>query len=353
MTTPRIAVYGASGYTGKLVVAELVRRGMTPVLVGRNLDRLHAIDAPGVDRRRADVGDHAALVQAFTGCDAVINCAGPFTVAGLSVVRAAITARCQYVDIAGEQLYLQQIFDTVGAEAETAGVTVVPSLNDDGLPSDLLAALVAERVGPVRDLVLGLQLVRSSAPPTRGTLRSALANLDTFTTGGLGYDGGRWDQSIPAYRTSFTFLDGVPVPVVKFPLPAVVTVPRHVPALHVEGVTTADVVAAFAAVTPELIATLPEGPPADSRRDARWIIVVEATGEDDRQARGIVHGTDMQGITAVIAVEGARRLVADSTKPGVLAPAQAFDPAGFLDFLTAYGVHWSVSQGLAEGPVRS
>lgn len=49
-------MYGAGGYTGKLVVAELIRRGITPVLVGRNLGRLAAVDAPGADRRRADSG---------------------------------------------------------------------------------------------------------------------------------------------------------------------------------------------------------------------------------------------------------------------------------------------------------
>jgi short subunit dehydrogenase-like uncharacterized protein len=338
-----IAVYGASGYTGKLVVAELIRRGFTVVLAGRNLDRLAAVNAPGADRRRADTDDHDGLVRAFEGCDAVINCAGPFSLAGFAVVRAAIAAGCHYVDIAGEQTYLQQVFDSLGPDAAAAGVAVVPSLNDDGLPSDLLASLVAAQVEPVRELVIGLQLVPGSAPPTRGTLRSALANLDTFSSGGLGYYDGRWDPGIPSNRKSLRFLDGPAVPVVKFPLPAVVTVPRHVPARRVEGVTTADVVSAFAAVTPELIESLPEGPPAASRDEARWILVVEAVGADGRTARGVVHGADMQGITAVIAVEGARRLVADGTKSGVLAPAQVYDPADFLDHLAAHGVRWSIT----------
>jgi short subunit dehydrogenase-like uncharacterized protein len=340
--TLKIAVYGAPGYTGKLVVAELARRGITAVLVGRNPDRLAAVVSPGTARRIADSRDHDALVGAFGDCDAVINCAGPFAPAGLSVVRAAIAAGCQYVDIAGEQLYLQRVFDTLGPEAEAAGVAVVPALNDDALPSDLLASLVAARVAPVRELVIGIELLRGSASPTRGTLRSALANLDTFSNGGLGYADGRWDLGVPAYRSSFRFLAEEAVPVVKFPLPAVVTVPRHVPARHVEGVSTADLAPGFAGLTPELIESLPEGPLADSRQETRWIIAVEAVGEDGRPARGIVHGADLQGSTAVIAVEGARRLVADGTKSGVLAPTQAFDPADFLAYLTGHGVNWSV-----------
>ncbi len=70
--------------------------------------------------------------------------------------------------------------------------------------------------------------------------------------------------------------------------------------------------------------------------------MVEATSESGRPARGVVQGTDMQGSTAVIAVESARRLVADGARPGVLAPAQAYRPVDFLEFLVRHGVQWSV-----------
>lgn len=46
--------------------------------------------------------------------------------------------------------------------------------------------------------------------------------------------------------------------------------------------------------------------------------------------RGAVEGTDGYGMTAIIAVEAARRLVADGARTGVLAPSQAFDPESFL-----------------------
>jgi hypothetical protein len=47
----------------------------------------------------------------------------------------------------------------------------------------------------------------------------------------------------------------------------------------------------------------------------------------------------------VIAVEAARRLVADGAGPGVLAPAQAYDPAGFLAFLAPRGISWTIVRG--------
>lgn len=353
----RIAVFGAGGYTGKLVLAELNRRDIDTVLVGRSTERLtEAASRAGLGTvpasvRQAAAEDHTVLVHAFRDCSAVINCAGPFVLSGGAVVRAALAAGCHYVDTSGEQRHLDRTFTAFGGPAEKAGVTVVPGTNDDGLPSDLLAHLVAERVGPVRELVIGLDVDSGDAMPSRGTIRSGLENIDTFTTGGLGFEEGRWHTDIAARSTALTFPGGAgPIPVAKFPLPAVVTVPRHVKARRVEGVANARLVAALAGLTPAVINAVPEGPPADSRRKARWMITVEALGEDGSHARGVIHGTDMQGTTALIAVESAHRLVADGAAAGVLAPSQAYVPADFLRFLGRYGVQWSVDgPGTAVG----
>lgn len=343
----KVAVYGASGYTGGLVLAELARRGIPAVLVGRDPERLRAAAAaagrPTAETATASLDDPAALAEAFAGCAAVINCAGPFITFGEPVVRAAITAGCHYVDISGEQLYFQRVFEQFGRAAADAGVTVVPGANDDGLPSSLIAHLTAERVAPVGELVIAIDLSRSEAAPSRGTLRSALASLATFRDGGLSYDDGAWRPDVPLRRETLTFPgEREPVPVVKFPLPGVATIPRHVRASHVEAVARSVLVEAFSQITPELIDAVPDGPSAASRAATRWTIVAEATGTDGRRARGVVSGPDSYGATAVIAVESARLLAGRGARPGVLAPAQAFDPAGFLDFLTRYQASWSI-----------
>lgn len=342
----KIAVCGASGYTGRLVLAELAKRRLLAVPVGRSLERLRAAAAaagvPAAEPVLADLDD-PALADAFAGCAAVINCAGPFIAAGERVVQAALVAGCHYVDIAGEQLYLRRIFCRFGEEAADAGVTVVPGANDDALPSSLIAHLAAERVMPVGDLVIALDLSRSGAPPSRGTLRSALANLASFRSGGLSYEDGTWRPDMPARRESFTFPgEPGPVPVVKFPLPGVATIPRHVCASHVEAVAKATLVEAFSHISPELIGAVPEGPSEASRNATRWTVVAEATGTDGRRARGVVSGPDTYGATAVIAVECAWRLTGQAQKAGVLAPAEAFDPTDFLDFLTRHRASWSI-----------
>jgi short subunit dehydrogenase-like uncharacterized protein len=347
----KIAVYGASGYQGRLVLAVLARRGIETVLAGRSLARLAAsaaaVGLPDAERRVADTADHDALMTAFHGCDGVINCAGPFTASGEAVVRAAIAAGCHYVDTSGEQLYVKKVFDIFAAEAENTGVTVVPAANDGCVPVDLMARLLADRLGSVEAIITTHVVVGGGM--SRGSLRSLVATMDAIKAGGVVYDNGDWRAGLPAGRTAVRLPgQAEATPVMGFPVSEVVTIPRHIRVRHVEGLTEAALGDRLnAPLTPEIIESLPEGPDEDSRRTQRFTYVLDATGTDGRDARGIVQGPDTYGTTAVIAVEAARRLVAEPAKPGVLAPSQAFDPAAFLDFLVPHGVERTIEDSPA------
>lgn len=343
-----IAVYGASGYQAKLVLTELRRRCIDVVLVGRDGERLRqaaaTVDLVGSQRRVAGLVDHSALVMSFAQCDAVINCAGPFTGRGDAVVRAAIDARCHYVDTAGEQLYLKTIFDTFASEAERCGVTVVPATNDGCLPGDLLAHLVTEQVPSIDEITVSHLIVGGGAP-SRGSLRSALHTIDALSTGGLTYDHGEWRAGLPARHTSVLFPGtSEPTEMAAFPLAEVVTIPQHAQVDHVEGLVEATLsVRLSTPISPPVIDAMPDGPTGQARRTQRFSCVIDATTADGQAIRGLVQGNDTYGTTAAIAVEAARRLAADGAKPGVLAPAQAFDAADFLEFLMLHGLRWSIS----------
>lgn len=344
----KIAVYGASGYQGKLVLAELARRDIDVRLVGRDATRLReaatTVGTVDAEQRVADTDDHDRLMAAFRGCDAVINCAGPFTSSGPVVVRAAIAAGCHYVDTAGEQLYTKAIFDNFAGEAERAGVTVVPATNDGCVPGDLIAHLLAERVQPLEEITVS-HFITGGAGFSRGSLRSAAATIDAIKAGGLTYDNGDWHTGAPARHTKVALPDTPqPIDVVKCPLSEVVTIPRHTDVRHVESHVDAAVGAQLdTPITPEIIDSLPDGPTEQDRRTQRFTYLIDAVSRDGQTARGILRGHDTYGITAVIAVEAARRLATDGAKPGVLAPAQAYDPTSFLTFLAPHGVSWTIT----------
>src|ERR1700722_6007938 len=218
----RIVLNGASGYTGRLTAAELARRGIETVLVGRDPGRLSAVAADtGFDTRIADIGDPDAPPAAFAGADAVINTAGPFARLGAPVIGAAIAAGAHYVDTTGEQQYINEVFGAFAETAAGAGVAVVPALADDGGPSDLISQLAGEAAGTVDTLTAALWYRDGTF--SRGTLRSLTPLL---FDGALRHENGGWATYGEASHTSWRFPGAdEPIGVSKAALPPVATVP--------------------------------------------------------------------------------------------------------------------------------
>ena len=310
----RVAVYGASGFTGGLVVEELIGQGVDVVAVGRG--------GPVV----AALTDPAALVSAFAGCDAVVSAVSPFTEHGEPVLRAAIEAGCHYVDTTGEQVFVKRVFDGYDEAATRAGVTVVPAATDDGVPGDLIASLVAEGLDVD---VLTVADLREPFGASRGTARMAFATGRLLTDGALVYDDGGWHRGLDVEGTELA----------RFALPGVITVPRHVRARRVQGVIEPEVAELFTTVTAEALDAIAFGPTLEQREASQWRMAAHAVDRDGRRAHGEVWGTDPYGETARIAVRLVRDLVTGGAPSGVRAPAEVVDPAAFLDGL---GLRWKI-----------
>ncbi|WP_033427281.1 saccharopine dehydrogenase NADP-binding domain-containing protein [Saccharothrix syringae] len=316
----RIAVYGAGGFTGGLVVEELGRRGAEVVPVGRRGPVVAPLDDPD------------ALVAAFRGCAVVVSAVAPFAAHGEPVLRAALAAGCHYLDTSGEQWFVKEVFDGFAGAAVEAGVTAVPAATDDGVPGDLVAHLVARELGEV-DVLTVADLRQASGAASRGTGRSMALAGDRLTTGAFQYSRGEWRTDLVVEA------DEVGPGAVAFGLPGTITVPRHVTARRVQGVVLPDLAAAFGGLTAEFAETLPPVLGEEERHTNEWRMAAFATAPDGRRARGAAWGTDPYGTTAVVAAELALRLAEGDVRPGVLAPAQVVEPAGFLDRL---GVGWEV-----------
>lgn len=357
-----IAVYGATGYTGRLVARELRRRGLDFVLCGRDAGKLRALaeELDDADVRAAGVNDRDALRHAFGNCAAVINCAGPFTLHGESVVRAAVETGTHYVDTAGEQPFMKLVADRYDEPARAAEVAVVPAMGFDYVPGDLLCRLVAREHEPVDELRLAYAV--SDLVASRGTMKST---LEIVKSGDVVWEDGAWKPAgAGPMRSSVVFPEPFGRQVAaKYPCGEIVTVPRHTRVRTIVArvaVSTMAPVGPLAPVLPGVMAgvglalrtplrtalhaalgALPEGPDEEARGAARFLIVVEAIGADGRSGRGAVRGSDVYGLTAITTVHGAS-LLADSgyDRSGVLSPASAFDPLAFLGYLSDHGVSW-------------
>lgn len=108
-TTKPVIVYGASGYTGRLVCEYLRELNIPFVAAGRDAARVREVmeKVPGIENADYEVAEveHsvAALTELFTGASAVCNMVGPFIKYGPEVVEACLAAGCHYLDTTGEQ----------------------------------------------------------------------------------------------------------------------------------------------------------------------------------------------------------------------------------------------------------
>jgi len=167
-------IYGANGYTGRLIAQEAIRRGRKPVLAGRNAEAIPAIaaelDCPG---RVFGLGDAAEIAAQLSDLRAVLHCAGPFSATAEPMMEACLAAGVHYLDVTGE-IPVIEAAAARHARAVEAGVTMIPAVGFDVVPSDCLAAILARRLPEATHLILAFIGVGKISP---GTARTMLEGL--------------------------------------------------------------------------------------------------------------------------------------------------------------------------------
>ena len=358
-----IAVYGATGYTGRLVVAELIKAEADFIVSGRSAKKLDALraeltlDAPA---KTAQIDDPASLRELLADCAVVIDCAGPFVLYGEPVLSAAVETGTHYLDTTGEQPYMKMAYERYGPGAARAGVAVVPAMGFDYVPGDMIASLTADGMGELDEL--DMHYCWRDFTPSQGTARTT---LEMIAGNDLEWRNMEWvEASGGVSRGAYEF----PEPfgrqrMFRYPSGEQITVPRHLPTRNVRASMNAGSFsserlaplfelmvrpAGLAMRTPlkrlmnTVISRLPEGQTPEQREKMTWAIVCEAKrGEVER--KGVITGRDVYGLTAAAIVQGA---VLASRKGfearGGMAPSQAFDPTSFLAGLERFDVRWKV-----------
>ncbi|MFA9414922.1 trans-acting enoyl reductase family protein [Natrinema sp. HArc-T2] len=332
-----LLIYGSYGYTGRLIAREAVARGGSPVVAGRDASAVtRQADALGVEGRVVDL-ESSALESHLERFDAVMNCAGPFVETAEPLVAACLETKTDYLDITGEF----PVFECLRQrddEARTAGITLLPGVGFDVVPSDCLAAFLADHHPDGDTLRLG---IKSDSGLSRGTARTLVEHLGS---GGVVRRNGRLIQVPTGFRTrEIDFGDG-PEHAVTIPWGDVVT------AAHSTGIESIEVYAAAPPWAAERLSTvnsvgwlLERGPVKrllnrviDARLDgpngaqlATGSAVVWGEIVDDdtgQQARARLRTPNPYALTAESAVAAAGRVLEgrNSVPDGFQTPASAF-----------------------------
>jgi short subunit dehydrogenase-like uncharacterized protein len=322
-----VAVLGANGHTGRFVVAELLRRGFSPIAIGRDIRRLDeaGLLQRGIECREAIVEDDVTLDKALAGASAVINCAGPFLDTADAVIRAALRARIHYLDVTAEQPSVQATLLRYGAMALEAGIAVIPAMGFYGGLADLLVNVAMQEWDYADGIEIRVAL--DSWLPTKGTRVTGQRN----TAQRLAVSHG---QLAPVQQppTQKEFI--LPPP---FGTQTFIEVPFSEVPLIASHVRTQELHTFLGTIALRDVRD-PSTPPPQAvdetgRSAQRFAVEVMVTRHGEHRSI-LAQGQDIYAITAPIICEAVERILSGQTKDiGSKAPAVIFNAADFLEAL--------------------
>ena len=177
-----VIVFGASGYTGRLVAEHLLKTygaggKVKWAVAGRSKEKLAAvrkeIGAPDtVPLVVADSNDAASLEAMCRRTKAIITTAGPYQLYGSNLVAACAKTGTDYVDLTGESHWIAQMIAAHEADAKKSGARLVFSCGFDSIPFDLGVWFVEEEAK---------KKFGSYAPRVRGRIRAMRGGLSGGT----------------------------------------------------------------------------------------------------------------------------------------------------------------------------
>jgi short subunit dehydrogenase-like uncharacterized protein len=172
-------IYGANGYTGRLIAEEAVLQGLRPILAGRNKKKIKML-AQQLNLKWCcfDLKNPDVISFCLDRVALLLNCAGPFTATSVPLAKACLKTRTNYIDLTGE-IEVFEYIHALNEKAIEAGVVLCPGAGFDVIPTDCLAATLKKHMPDAEYLALGFE---SKTPLSPGTAKTI---IEAFKYGGM------------------------------------------------------------------------------------------------------------------------------------------------------------------------
>jgi short subunit dehydrogenase-like uncharacterized protein len=359
-----VVVYGASGYTGRLICEYLREFNVPFIAAGRDKARIaETLDkVPGIDTVEHEIVEveHqlAPLTELLDGAQVVCNTVGPFAQHGNEVVEACLATGCHYLDSTGEQDWLIRCDEAYGEQMADQGLLLAPGVAQMYTTGEIAAQLCLETPGlDTLDI-----LVFWKGFPTIASTRTILVNaalskayyLEQNAYAEWPADAGLYDVTVPGQHETGLALPwgGTSHPVwfkrdprvanVKvlggvFNRPLMQGVPQIVAAAlaQIEGMSDED---RYKALSEQAAAVMNQMPPRESTRINTSLDSVHASGPIGR-AHCVIHGNCNYKQTGLLQAYAAYSLLQQPPRrAGFASGCQAFGHRELLGVLRSFGL---------------
>ena len=328
-------LYGANGYTGKLIAHLASERGLRPILAGRDAATVEQLAAElKLESRVFALDDSAAIAAALSEVEVVLHCAGPFSRTSKPMADGCLRTKTHYLDITGEAA----VIETLAArdrEAKASGVMLLPCVGFDVVPSDCLAAHLKRRLPEAQRLTLA---IKGMGRISRGTATTMVENI---SRGGLVRRNGKLTGVPAAWKTREIDFGRGPVTTTTIPWGDVAT------AYYSTGIPNIEVYAAIPASVRRMmklsrpfgwllssasvqrflkkrIKAQPPGPSETEREKGKSLVWGEVEDDSGKRAVSRLSGPEGYTLTALTALTIVGHVLAGNFSAGFQTPSKAY-----------------------------
>ena len=328
-----LLLYGASGYTGRLVAEVLRREGLRAVLGGRRPETVDPVaKSLGWESLCFPLSDPDLITRMLEPFGALLLTAGPFSRTSAPALEACLRARTAYLDITGEIEVFEACFGRHG-EAVKAGIPVLPGTGFDVVPSDSLAASLASALPDSTHLQLAIRGFKTSA----GTMKTMIEGIPK---GGAARVDGRIVRVPAAWKTMTVPFPDKPRLAMTIPWGDVSTAFRSTGIPNIEVYMAVPPAAISAARRSAFLAPLlglglvqnflkarvdrNVKDPTEAERLRERSVLWGRVSDGSREVTGTLETPEAYALTAETAVAIAKKVLAGEVAPGAWTPSQAF-----------------------------
>ena len=180
-------VYGATGFTGKLVVEYLVERYLSNpeikwALAGRNLEKLKSVakskNVPDdICLFTADSNDKTSIENLVSKTRCILTVVGPYQLYGNNIIESCAKSGTDYVDLCGEPGWMHEKINELSNISKESGSRMVFSCGFDSIPFDLGVLFLQNEI---------IKRFNKPAPNVRGRVRAMNGEFSGGTAASLG-----------------------------------------------------------------------------------------------------------------------------------------------------------------------
>jgi len=190
MKTYDLVLFGATGFTGKLIATYLsnhsLKENINWAIAGRDFEKLQSLQNALINSKPdiivADIKNQESLNNLASSTRLLMNTVGPFNWYGYPVIKACVENKTHYIDITGEPLFIHKIYDLYHEKAVSNGCTIVNCCGFDSIPADFATWITVKKMNPFEPKVVKT-FVRTNASFSGGTITTAIHALYEQTKG--------------------------------------------------------------------------------------------------------------------------------------------------------------------------